>query len=635
MARDWRRPARHLVTVFVLLALVPSVLLVAFGWRLLQQDRALEAQQARLAREQAADVIVAALEQQVGAMEAALRAGTAVETVRAHRDSAAVSFSGGPGPAVAGADHIFEDAERLEFIQRDLAAAAAAYRRAAGSPDRAIRAGALIRLARVLRKTQSNDAALATYDQAASLRGSTVGGVPADLLARWAKCDLFEKLERAGDLRSEGGRLLDDLLAGRWQLTRAQLETHVTDASRWSARPDALSQAREPLALASAIDSLRERWQQRSTSVRFAGRAQVHREGIRHTLLWQEQADGASAVAIGDGYIREQWLSKVSSLAERHGVRVAAQSGSGAGAVTRTAAETGLPWALTIEAVDPRVPGLFAGRRAIWLAGLMCLLLVMGSGTYVVGRAVSRELAVARVQSDFVAAVSHEFRTPLTSLRQLTEMLIDRPPDQTRARQYYDTLARQTDRLHRLVENLLDFGRMEAGTSPYRLEPVDACAFAGDVARQFEADPAARGHRVHVAGDAEAGCVLADRDALARALWNLFDNAAKYSPGAEAIWVDLMREPASILIRVRDAGLGIPAAEQREIFAKFVRGSTAKAENIGGTGIGLAMVRHIALAHGGSVDVESQPGAGSTFTLRLPIASGARESATEAACLGS
>ena len=104
---------------------------------------------------------------------------------------------------------------------------------------------------------------------------------------------------------------------------------------------------------------------------------------------------------------------------------------------------------------------------SLWLSGLAALVLVLGGAGYLVTRAISRELEVARLQSDFVAAVSHEFRTPLTSLRQLTEILVDeRVVDDNRRRAYYGALARQTDRLHRLVESLLDFGRLEAGDLP-------------------------------------------------------------------------------------------------------------------------------------------------------------------------
>ena len=240
-------------------------------------------------------------------------------------------------------------------------------------------------------------------------------------------------------------------------------------------------------------------------------------------------------------------------------------------------------------------------------------------GGYFTMRAVSRELAVSRLQSDFVSAVSHEFRTPLTSILHLTDSL-DRGivPDEARRRQYYTALRHETTRLHRLVESLLNFGRLEAGAFEYRFEPVDLAALVGDVVDEFRKEFAASGHRFEFRADRGLPPLRVDREALGRALWNLLDNAVKYSPGRPAIWVDLAREGKRVALRVRDQGPGIPVEEQKEIFNKFVRGSAARASSVKGTGIGLAMVRHTIRAHGGEVRVESRPGEGSTFTILLP-----------------
>jgi signal transduction histidine kinase len=186
---------------------------------------------------------------------------------------------------------------------------------------------------------------------------------------------------------------------------------------------------------------------------------------------------------------------------------------------------------------------------------------------------------------------------------------------------YYRALARQTERLHRLVESLLDFGRMEAGTSPYRLEPLDACALIRSVVEEFQQDSAANGYRVELQVDgldAAPPTIAGDREALTHAVWNLLDNAVKYSPECRTVWVEVERTGSRLAIRVRDRGLGVPRHEHADIFRRFVRGADAKTQGIKGTGIGLAMVRHIVSAHGGDVLVASEPGAGSTFTIILP-----------------
>jgi two-component system, OmpR family, phosphate regulon sensor histidine kinase PhoR len=240
------------------------------------------------------------------------------------------------------------------------------------------------------------------------------------------------------------------------------------------------------------------------------------------------------------------------------------------------------------------------------------------AATYFAGRTLSRELAAATLQSDFVSAVSHEFRTPLTSMTQFTEMLVEDdtlPPDERRA--CYEAQERATRRLARLVESLLDFGRMEAGARPYRREPLDAGELAETVVEEFRQESGSRGFTIACTVPRRPVPIDGDREALAQAAWNLLDNAVKYSGDSRSIRVEVGAEDP-VAIRVSDRGLGITPGEQRRIFKKFARGSNAVAAGIKGTGIGLAMVRHIVDAHGGRVTVESRPGEGSTFTIELP-----------------
>ena len=166
----------------------------------------------------------------------------------------------------------------------------------------------------------------------------------------------------------------------------------------------------------------------------------------------------------------------------------------------RGPSETGLPWAVTIEPLGNAVRDSGTVRRMyLWVAGLFLLAMLTLTATWAVARAVTRELAVARLQSDFVSAVSHEFRTPLTTMSQLTEMLIEgRMIDGDRRRSYYEALGRQTERLRRLVESLLDFGRMEAGRAPYRRESMDASCWIQAVVHQFQRDPASGRHHIHL-----------------------------------------------------------------------------------------------------------------------------------------
>ena len=311
------------------------------------------------------------------------------------------------------------------------------------------------------------------------------------------------------------------------------------------------------------------------------------------------------------------------SLSDTEGHSVyGAPAGPAQSRILRSSAETGLPWALHVATADPAADlAQLSVRRRFVFAGFGLTAALIAVAGYFTTRAVARELEVARLQSDFVSAVSHEFRTPLATLRQLSELLADgRVQSEERRSEYYEDLRHESERLHRLVENLLDFGRMEAGRREFRFETIDAVALVRRVAGDFAQEVAARGYRIEVsADDHPSGIVVrADEEALARALWNLLDNAVKYSPDARTVWVDARADGSRFLLSVRDEGVGIPDDEQRRIFDKFVRGSSANAAGVKGTGLGLAMVQRIVAAHGGDVSVTSAAGKGSTFTIALP-----------------
>jgi signal transduction histidine kinase len=310
------------------------------------------------------------------------------------------------------------------------------------------------------------------------------------------------------------------------------------------------------------------------------------------------------------------------SLTDAEGHPVLAQfSATPARQAVRTSVETQLPWTLHVVRRDPQADWTQQGnRRRLLLLAFSLIVTFVLTGSYFVARAVTREMEVARLQSDFVAAVSHEFRTPLASLRQLSELLADgRVPGEKR-QQYYQALRRESERLYRLVESLLDFARMEAGARQYLFEPLETAPFFRAVVEEFAQEAVERGYRVEIAQQEPLPGVQADREALGRALWNLLDNAVKYSPQNKTVWVDAACERGQLIIRVRDQGVGIAEREQQQIFTKFVRTASADAAGARGTGLGLTMVQHIVAAHGGQVLVESELGVGSTFTILLPSA---------------
>jgi len=340
----------------------------------------------------------------------------------------------------------------------------------------------------------------------------------------------------------------------------------------------------------------------------------------------------------GTSYIRRNWLGSPRSgssfarlgINDAEGRAIIPLAGPTTGLrATRALAIPQLRW--TLQAAPVNLDAEFsqlAARRNLLLAGLTFILLLAILGSYAVARVVNREMEVSRLQSDFVSAVSHEFRSPLTTMQQLSEMLASgRVPSEARRQHYYDVMARETARLHHLVEDLLDFGRMEAGAHAYRLQPLETRELIASAVSDFQVQAESSGYTVILETGDVSAWVDADAQALRRAFWNLLDNAVKYSPDCKTIHVEMRRENQRVAVAVRDRGMGIAPADQERIFRKFIRGVAAKEASIRGTGLGLAMVRHIIDAHRGQVRLESEPGRGSTFTIVLPIAAEVRKSA--------
>jgi signal transduction histidine kinase len=184
-------------------------------------------------------------------------------------------------------------------------------------------------------------------------------------------------------------------------------------------------------------------------------------------------------------------------------------------------------------------------------------------------------------------------------------------------RTFYQAQARATNRLSRLVESLLDFGRMEAGARPYRLESLDVGQLVKTVVEEFIQETGSLRSDIEIVVPCEGTQVKGDGEALGQALWNLLNNAVKYSGENKNIRVEVEKGDP-VIIRVRDWGFGIPPSERSRILRKFVRGTNANVHGIKGTGIGLAVVKHIVDAHGGTISIESELGKGSTFIIQLP-----------------
>jgi signal transduction histidine kinase len=249
------------------------------------------------------------------------------------------------------------------------------------------------------------------------------------------------------------------------------------------------------------------------------------------------------------------------------------------------------------------------------------LLLVIVAGLAATYRVVRRETEMARLKADFVANVSHDLKTPLSLIRMFAETLeLGRVPDDATRREYYGVITRESERLTRLIDNVLDFSRIESGRQRYELEPHPIEPVVHEVLDAFRYPLAQQGFKLDVDVDPELPEVSMDAAAVKQALANLVDNAMKYSADRRHLTVRARASGGFVHLEVADQGIGIPPGEVERIFEKFYRVGRSETQGRRGSGVGLALVKHIVEAHGGRVGVESRVGAGSRFTLSLPVA---------------
>jgi signal transduction histidine kinase len=610
--------------MLVMTAAVTTLALAWFGWRLFESQRAIDEQRAQRQLEGAAELIAAGIRARLAETGDRLSGWVTAPGAPAPRiDSAVVFATDGNrlqvmppralpflphAPSTDATPAVFAAIESIEFRDHQLGIAAERYRTLTTDRDPRVRAGALLRLGRTLRNAGDLAGALAAYRDLTAMTDVYAADLPADLLGLDGERSVFRAL---GDHQAEqrvSAQLLQDLDSGRWQITRGQADFYRDQFD--APRPDSWLLA----------DALTESWYEDEGQLSAASRI-VH-NGDRPVIVVRRSHDQAVAFAVSfaDTFVARIVPADVGwQLLDGGGQVLAGATLSNGSPVTRMIGDIDAPWTLRVGPADAHPVTNDPHDRTFLFALMLAVFAFLWSATYVMARALRREEHVTRLQSDFVAAVSHEFRSPLTTIRQMAEMLeMGRLPSEERRHTYYQVLAREAARLQRLVETLLTFGQMEAGAMQYRRTRTDVAALARSVVHDVEPQARAAGIHVETAGPESGPEITADAEALGVALRNLVENAIKYSPRGETVRVEWPPMDEAIAIRVIDHGPGIPPGERQTIFRKFVRGRAAAEANVKGTGVGLSMATQIVGAHGGEIRLESEVGSGSTFAIWLP-----------------
>ncbi|MFQ6615151.1 MAG: ATP-binding protein [Fidelibacterota bacterium] len=552
-------------------------------------------------------------------------------------------------------------AENLEFQSDQYGEAAGAYEKAlSGVTDDQARVRILFALARNQRRSGNKKAAGRTYERIVrNYQGTSIGGgMPADLAARLELCKL-SLMDTTGDGAEKAVRLLTDLSAGKWSLHKSQFAFAVEEVdniwSRLVAKPQ--SSLPEHSVRFQALQ------QEMNTRIAYNEKLLLFEEGLLGYMADSQEPNRRFSVKTGpysfpvmaipapEGHphgpkvigtlinngdellafrsIFAKVALPVNSLLQVTNQGGNVIDGSSVPEKARKTVEARFPgdfppWTITLYQRDPELfQELLSSRKRIYVFVLVLAAGVLVFGSLFAVRMMGREVDLAKLKSDFVSTVSHELRSPLTSIRQLSEMLqAGRIPSEKRRQQYYDTIVEQSEQLSLRVENILDFARMDERKKRLQLEEVDVGQFLRELVERVQHQVQHKGFTIQTNVGDQLPLAKVDRDAMAQVLINLMDNAIKYSGRSRDIEISAREDSGHLRIDVRDHGIGIGKEEMKKVFDRFYRGTRNGKRPTRGTGLGLTLVKRIVEGHHGSVQVKSEPGRGSTFSVKLPLESG-------------
>lgn len=651
-------PSRRLVGVFLVFILLPGMFLGLFALRVLRQEEQLVRQRTNERLERIAKEIGRDLNSEFQRWEETVRlaAGEGMldtvsfpETIRQALEqpgggvllsrseevlevfpSSALLyvFANTPSPRSLASrpPANFVEAESIEIEQKDYQRAILAYRSLLESADTEQRPMLLQRLARTLRKAGRLDEAVDAYLELKGIDTIWFGSLPSDLIAQSELCSLAAERGDMIELAAIALALYRDLTGGKWPLDKPRY-LYYTDCCRsWCRKSQVEVNEYNQLQM---LEQLKLSLSRAAEELLNKPKRVLTTESETHLAFWR--SNPFAAVILSESFLELHWwprlisaqgeeLDAVLHSTDGHVLFGSPLTETPPFAVMHNVRIDEMPWRIQVWPRNPEA--IHADMRqgqnlSMVILVFVATLLVFGS--YITVRIVRRELEIARMRADFVSTVSHEFRSPLTGIRQLGEMLLDgRAIDERRQRRYFKMIVQESNRLTRLVESILDFSRMEEGRKEYRFEPLNTSRWLRRLVADFEAKIAVDG--VAVETDIPEGLppILADSEALGSAVHNLLDNAVKYSLGAKVVWLDAEAAGGEVRIAIRDRGVGISECDRKHIFDRFYRADGEISRRIKGAGLGLSLVQHIVIAHSGKVECESKVGEGSTFSIQLP-----------------
>jgi signal transduction histidine kinase len=565
----------------------------------------------------------------------------------------------------------FLKAQKLEFQEKNYKKALLSYRTAMNRVnDRQLKGELLIAIARVQKKAELFKEAIESYkkisDEYSQVR--ITDGIPLGLAARLELGSLYPE---TGDILSSVKthiELYRSLINREWRLEKSayvyfsqQVNNCIQDIFSQESLPSKITALEETYQ--NLLNGEQERREQTERLLLFQERAapdiqakippnigdsenSVKRRVVEFgrdvylvslfSLNQEKKRDSQDrwGILLNSSYLKDFLLldflqsnmppEKSSWIVKgREGQTVLASENAPSGSlIVRTNFPGNFPdWILEFYHQEPPLFETFlTSRRGIYFYMFLLIAGILVFGLILTVRTVSHELELARMKSDFVSTISHEFKSPLTSIRQLAEMLHSgRVPSEERRQKYYDVLLEQSERLSLLTENVLNFAKMEEGRKEFVFEKTDIRSLLEDLVSSIKERVCHAGFDIQLEVENSLPLIMADSETLIQAANNVIDNAIKYSGDAKRVEVRAFKEDRNVVISVQDFGIGIEKEIKDKIFDRFYRGGDELTRTVKGSGLGLTLVKQIVDAHNGSLQVESESGQGSTFSIKLPL----------------
>ncbi|MFQ6070873.1 MAG: ATP-binding protein [Candidatus Aminicenantales bacterium] len=560
-------------------------------------------------------------------------------------------------------------AEECEFKSKKFQNAISLYKQILySSKNKNTKAQMLNNIGRSYTKLKRYDLALKNYSTICSdyPQSFSSSGLPLCLMARLQLIDCYKNLGETENSLESSLDLYKDILHMTWNLNEGKFKTYASIAK------EAFMETSSKIMADSSLEKHKQEFEQlqklhrqklqqwkiindlKNEIIPELRRALIQTEPTetlpyRHSktidnrtfltlsLRIQEgkgnNSQGLLGAKINTGYLKEEVLNKIIDdirLNKNTNIVIADLSGRILLGETNPSRELATvtelfennfpPWRIQFFQGKTGSLGVIDIRKSFYFWTIITLIIVLVFGSILIVRTVSHEMEILKIKSDFVSSVSHEFKTPLTSIKALVERLQEgKVKDPAKMDDYFSVISQDADKLTRLVKNILDFSKIEEGKKEYEFVETDVAHLVFQQVKAFQKEKIQKEVKIQTQIEKDVPLLSIDKEALSQALNNLLDNAVKFSPAGKEIAVSVRREAENVLIEIEDKGIGIPQEEINKIFDKFYQGQNALKQSVKGTGLGLTLVKHIIEAHGGRISVKSKPGKGSTFSLIFPV----------------